>query len=92
MAGTPLACSASTWSFIKRDQRRHDDRQPRPRQRRQLEAERLAAARRQQREHVLARQRVADDLLLQGPKGREAEVLLQQRQQLRNAGFHRNTL
>ena len=72
-----------------RDQRRHHHRQPLPRHRRQLEAERFAAARRQQGKHVLARQRIADDLLLQRAEGREAEVLLQQRQELQSSWIPR---
>jgi hypothetical protein len=43
-----------------------------------LEAERFAAAGGQQREDVLARQRIADDFLLQRAERGEAEVLLQQ--------------
>jgi len=75
-----------------RDQRRYHHRQPGPRHGRQLKAKRLAAAGRQQREHVLARQHIADDLLLERAEGSEAEVLLQQRQQLRDAGFHTGSL
>ena len=65
VAGTPPACKRIHLVLHQRDERRDDDRQPRSRQRGQLEAERLAAAGRQQREDILARQRVADDLLLQ---------------------------
>ena len=53
-----------------------------------LEAQRFAAARGQQREHVLARQGIADDFLLQRPERTEAEVLLQQREE-RRRGMHR---
>ena len=53
-----------------------------------LEAKRFAATGRQQRERVLARERVADDFLLQRAEGGEAEVLLQQREQFWSGGFH----
>ena len=74
------------------NQRRYDHGHAVTHQGGQLKAERLPAARRQQREHVLARQRVADDLLLERAKGPEAEVLLQQRQQLWDARFHAGSL
>ena len=71
-----------------RDQRRHHEGQPRAHQRRQLETERLPAARRQQREDIAPRQRIPDDLLLQRPERREAEIALQRNKQIK-IGFHR---
>jgi hypothetical protein len=41
-----------------------------------LEAKRFTTTRRQHGEDILARERVADDLLLQWPERREAEILL----------------
>ncbi len=64
------------------DQRRHHHREARAGHGRQLEAERFTAACRQQRKHVLAGQRIADDFLLQRSKGSEAKELLQRRQEL----------
>jgi hypothetical protein len=50
---------------------------------------RLAAAGRQQREDVFARQRIADNFLLQRTERGETEVLLQQREQVwRNRVLH----
>src|SRR5262249_27964611 len=60
-----------------RNQRRHHDGQSFSRQRRQLKTERLATTRRQQREHIAARQSTADDLLLQRPKRIKAEGLFE---------------
>ena len=65
-----------------RDERRDDHREPGPHERGELEAERFAAAGRQHGENVPARQRVADDFLLQRAKGTEAEELFQQREEL----------
>ena len=56
-----------------RDQRRHHDGEPVAQQRRQLVAQRLAAAGRHDREHVAAVEDGGDDLGLAGPKGLEAE-------------------
>ena len=56
-----------------RDQRGDDHREPLARQRRQLEAERLAAPRRQQGEHVLPRERGQADLPLKGAERGVAE-------------------
>ena len=60
-----------------RDQRRDDERQVGPHQRRQLVAERLARARRHHHEHVAARERGRDRLRLAAAEGREAEQLVQ---------------
>ena len=59
------------------DQRRDDDRDPVHEQRRQLVAQRLAAARRHQHERILTLQYVADHRLLIPFERRKAEVLLQ---------------
>ncbi len=56
-----------------RDQRRNHQGEAAAHDRRELEAERLAAARRHDREHVLARERGGEDVLLTGTKVREAE-------------------
>ena len=56
-----------------RDQRRNHQSEAAADDRRELEAERLAAARRHDREHVLARERGGEDVLLSGTKVREAE-------------------
>ncbi len=56
-----------------RDQRRDHQGEAFARQRRQLIAERFAAARRHDRQHILAAQRRADDFLLAGAKAGEAE-------------------
>ena len=87
VAAMPLACSASTWSFISAISGETTTVRPVAHERGQLEAERFAAAGRQQREDVLARQRVADDFLLQRPERGETEVLLQQREQVLEIGF-----
>ena len=74
--------------FHQRDERRDDDGEAVARERGKLEAERFAAASRQQREDIFARQRIADDFLLQRAERGEAEVLLQQREQFWSGGFH----
>ena len=56
-----------------RDQRRDDHRHPVARQGGQLKAQRLAAARRHDRQNVAARQDRFDDLPLAGAEGVEAE-------------------
>jgi hypothetical protein len=48
---------------------------------------RLAAAGRQQREDIPARERIADNFLLQRAERGETEVLLQQREQFWSSGF-----
>ena len=53
-AGTPLATSVSTWSFISEISGEIDQRQPVAHERRRLEAERLAAAGRQHDQRVAA--------------------------------------
>ena len=55
-----------------RDQRRDDQRERMPRQRRKLIAQRLARAGRHHRQHVLAGERGGDDLLLAGAEVGEA--------------------
>ena len=55
-----------------RDQRRDDQRQALADERRKLEAERLAAAGRHHREHVLAAERRGEDLLLAGAEAGKA--------------------
>ena len=66
-----------------RDQWRDHDSEARMHQRRQLEAQRLAATGGQNRKHVLSGQCVADDLFLQRPETFVSEVLLEDRKQLR---------
>ena len=61
-----------------RDQRRDDDPDPRPQQRGQLVAQRLAAAGRHQHERVAAGGDVLDDLLLLAAEARIAEDAAQQ--------------
>ena len=56
-----------------RDQRRDHKGEAAADDRGKLEAKRLAAARRHDREHVLARERGGEDVLLSGTKVREAE-------------------
>src|SRR5258706_9186312 len=75
--------------FHQGDQRRNDDGQSGPSERGQLKTKRLPAAGGQESEDVLARQRIANDLLLQRTKGSEAEILLQQRKE-RRLGRHIN--
>ena len=58
-----------------RNQRRNHDRESARAAGGQLKAERFAAAGRQQREDIAARQRVADDFLLQRPERVVAEML-----------------
>ena len=69
------ACLAQLGDLVahQRDQRRNHKREAAADDRRKLEAERLAAARRHDREHVLARERRGEDVLLSGTKVREAE-------------------
>ena len=62
-----------------RDQRRNHNADTVAQQRRDLVAERLAAAGRQHGEAILAPQRVGDDILLQPPEGVIAIDALQQR-------------
>ena len=68
--------------FHQRDEGRDDDGEAAAGERGELETQRLAAAGGQQGDHVLARERVADDLLLQRAEAGVAEVLLQQREQI----------
>ena len=75
--------------FHQRDQRRDDDGKAVAGERGQLETQRFAAARGQQGEDIFARERILDDLRLQWTERREAEVLLQQREQVWRAGFQR---
>jgi hypothetical protein len=70
-----------------RNERGDNDREAVARERGKLEAKRFAAAGRQQREDVVARQRIADDFLLQWPERGEAEVLLQKQEQIWRIGF-----
>ena len=65
-----------------RDERRQHERRTRPEHRRELVRERLAGARRHQRERVRTGDGCADDPLLPGPEGREAEVPLEGGEQL----------
>src|SRR6185503_303348 len=60
-----------------RNQRRYDDADAGPKQRRQLKAQRFAATRRHDREDVAAVENVADDRFLPGTEGIEAESLLE---------------
>ncbi len=71
------ACLAKRPDLIahERDQRRHDDRQPGPQKRRQLKAKRLATARRQDREHILAPGNGIHDIRLHRAKRCKAENL-----------------
>ena len=62
-----------------RDQRRHDNGAARPDQRRNLVAERLAAAGRQHGKRVAALKHIADHVFLQAAKGLEAINALQDR-------------
>ena len=62
-----------------RDQRAEHERRSRPEHRRELVGERLAGARRHQRERVAALDGRADDLLLPRPEGGEAEQAGQRR-------------
>ena len=77
VASMPLSCSSRTWSCISAISGEITMQTPGLQQRRQLEAQRLAAAGRHDREHVAAAQDVAHDLLLPGAKGIEAEALLE---------------
>jgi hypothetical protein len=47
-----------------------------------LKAKRFTATRRQHGKHILARERIANDLLLQRPKGVEPEVLFERSAQI----------
>ena len=68
--------------FHECDERRDDDGKPGSQERRQLIAQRLATAGRQQRKDVPASQRVGDDLLLQRPKAVVAKEALERRSQI----------
>ena len=68
-----------------RDQRRDDERQPAVEDRRQLVADRLAAAGRHDREDVLAGEDPVDDLALAGPEIVVAEHRFQRRAGVRRA-------
>ena len=67
-----------------RDQRRHHQGEAAADDPRKLEEKRLAAARRHDREHVLARERGGEDVLLSGTKVREAEDGRERRARLRH--------
>jgi hypothetical protein len=71
-----------------RDQRRNDYGEPGPHQRRKLKAKRLAPSRRQHGKNVFARQRIADDVLLQRAERTEAKVLLQRLEKLSRRNGH----
>ena len=75
--GHPRVAERADLVAHQRDQRRDDDRQPRPQQRRKLEAQRLAAARGHDRQHLAAGGDGLDDLLLAGAEIVEAEDLPQ---------------
>jgi hypothetical protein len=60
----------------------------RPRQRRQLITQRLAAARGQHGQNILARQGIGNDLFLVRPERVKAKVLAEQVAQLVVPGFH----
>ena len=77
VAATPRGLQRVHLIFHQRDERRDDDGESGPHERGKLEAERFAAAGRQQGEDVLARERVADDFLLQRAERSEAEELFQ---------------
>ena len=72
-ASTPASRNWATWSRISAISGETTKREAAADDRRELEAERLAAARRHDREHVLARERGGEDVLLSGTKVREAE-------------------
>src|SRR6185436_2540101 len=78
--------------FHQRDQGRHDDRKSGTRERGQLEAQRLAAASGKDREDVLPRQRVQDDILLQRTKRSEPEEFLQEFATLACVTLHHSDL
>jgi hypothetical protein len=76
-----------------RDQRRNDEGEAAADNRGELEAERLAAARRHDCEHVLARERGGEDILLSGTKVREPEDGRQRRPRLSHLrGIRRHQL
>jgi hypothetical protein len=86
--GNPIRLQQADLILHERDQRRDDDRHAFLQERRQLKAQRFAAAGRHDREHVAARERVQHDRFLAGAEAIEAEALLQRRGQvLRDRGW-----
>ena len=71
----------------KGDERRDDDGQALPHERRQLVAQRLAAARGHDRQHVFAREDGSQRILLSGPEGGIAIDARQRRPRLHEAVF-----
>ena len=85
-ARTPSARSASTWSCISAISGEMTTPVPRPDQRRDLVAQRLAAAGRHQHQRVAAADDVLDDLLLAAAEGVVAEHPAQHLRARRSAG------
>ena len=77
VASMPLSCSRRTWSCIRAIKGETTMQTPGRSSGRELKAQRLAAARRHDREHVAAAQNVAHDRFLSGTEGIEAESLLE---------------
>ncbi len=79
VAGRPRACERVHLVFHQRDERRDDDRHAVAHQRRQLEAERFAAARRHHDDRVVAGEDGLDDLALPLAKSLEPEEFSERR-------------